>query len=198
MIKQRINQLKFIFMENLTSFSNLLDEIFKDFESERPLVVLYHVGTSESDKRQKPRYRVESVNGYLTMRAFTHRMVLLQLNLMTGVLEALRNLPPQERLIFLQQVLVRGQKLYGAVTRVRVDGSTGTTARDPGETMWVFRSPCGINLSGDAEPEDAEQIISRITSGYAELWYHIVRQFMKELRFFRYLIREFTEVVINK
>lgn len=185
-------------MKKNNSFSNLLDEIFLDFESERPLVVMYHVSIPGSESQQKPGYEVESVNGYLTLNSFADGMTLFQIELMDRVLLTLGPLLPEERLTFLQQALVRCQKLYAAVTRVRHDGNTGKTAGDPGETVWVFRSPCGINMSADDVPEDAEQTISRMTCDYAEVWYLIVRQIMQELRLFRYVMKEFSEVVIKK
>lgn len=169
-------------METLNSFSNVLDEIFHDFEYAMPVIVFYNA--SEMGNPKRLRCKIQCVNGYLTLPNFTIAMNDMLLKLINDILDAEEKLSPESRLVFLREAMIRSKKLMSAVTRFKGSRKPGQSASDPSEIRWAFRNLLCANIENLYVPKGVMKVIRLRVSRHAMVWHLIVRQIQKELQLF--------------
>jgi hypothetical protein len=169
-------------METLNSFSNVLDEIFHDFEDAMPVIVFYNASEMGNPKRLQ--CKIQCVNGYLTLPDFTIAMNNLMVKLFNDILDAEEKLAPESRLVFLSEAMIRSKKLMSAVTRFKVSRKPGQSSSEPCEIRWAFRNLRCANLESLDVPKGAMKVIRLRVSRHAKVWHLIVQQIQKELQLF--------------
>lgn len=174
-------------METSNSFSDLLDRIFSHFDAIVPVMVFYKA--SESVNPGRLRYRIEAVNGSLTLKHFIYEMNDMMMKLIYDIMDADEQLPPESRLLFLREAIIRSKKLSLAVTRLRVPVKAGKIAAAPGEIRWIFRKPACLGPGPLVVTKEGIRVMCLRLTRHAMLWHLIVEQILKELECF-YAIRK--------
>lgn len=167
-------------MKTIDSLPILLDELFIGLSDAAGVVVCYKSIATATDPPGKTLYTVVSVNGHLTLPAYTCAMNDLQATLLMRIMETEQQLAPEARLVFLRLAMIRCKKLSLATATCRGNGNQPNSCIVTDDCR-EFSNPACVNMDGPDNPDEAIEAVRRLTRPHAALWQLIIREIQLDL-----------------
>jgi len=168
-------------MKEIESTTELLNEIFSEFNDASTVFVFYQVINPEPSISAEPLMQIISVNGYITLFNYTCAMNEMQMKLLSRIKETEQQLEPQDRQMFLIQAISRCKQLMLAVAPVTM-GCKHCKSQEEGDgSCRVFEDVVFINMNGpDIYRPDTS--LRMLTAPYASLWQLILDEILQDLQ----------------